>query len=313
VDDKVTIFHDTVETIYREHCPERRVRVREKDPLLLTPLIIKLRRAKNRLYKNGNIGWKYFAGLISQKLRKIRKEHCEKHLNSITNDSKKWWKNLKSLTEPSQQGGPERLYINEKWMTPSEFVETQNDHSLSVTSHMTIDVSQTVNTDQADPLPLPPIGEVKARLRKINTQKATHSSDYPSWITKENAEDLAIPLTNIIHAVLLTGKFPSKWKAAEIVPLNKVANPQTSKDFRPISLLWHCGKIVEFFVVKCLRNELNHKLNENQYAYTQGKGTTDALVYTLTDWVKKLDQKNTLAVHGLPGMDYSLTSQKLLT
>ena len=300
VDDKVNKFHDIIDSVYQKYCPVRNVRVREQDPVLVTPLIIKLRRAKNRLYKQGSPAWKFVSGLLSRKIREKRKNFSDTNLNAVLMGSKKWWKNVKTLTQPPEQTGPSRMLLDNKWITPSEFVEQQNDYFLSVTSHIQMDTSGSRQPNGATPLALPSVGEVKARLRKLDTKKATHSKDFPSWISKENAEDIAIPLTDIIQTILTTGKYPAKWKSAEIIPLNKVKNPQTPKDFRPISLLWHCGKVAEYFIVKEVKQpHIYQQLNNNQYAYTQGRGTTDALVHTITDWGTQLDNKDTLAIHAL--------------
>ena len=51
--------------------------------------------------------------------------------------------------------------------------------------------------------------------------------------------------------------------------------------------------------VRCLKDDLGRKLHSNKYVYIQGKGTTDALVYSITVWVRKLDSQDTLAVHAV--------------
>ena len=76
-----------------------------------------------------------------------------------------------------------------------------------------------------------------------HTKKATHSADYPSWLSKNNAEALAKPITNIVNSILTTGIYPNVRKSAEITPLKKNSNSQTCKDYRPMSLLFHVSKI----------------------------------------------------------------------
>ena len=104
-------------------------------------------------------------------------------------------------------------------------------------------------------------GEVKQLLKKINTSKATHSEDYPSWISKQCCEDLCIPVTNIINAMLKNGQYPKLWKSAEIRPLKKVPHLKTYKDYRPISLLSHIGKIAETAFLKIYKAHVIPKLS----------------------------------------------------
>ena len=62
-------------------------------------------------------------------------------------------------------------------------------------------------------------GAVKKKLKELNTKKATHSNDFPAWITKLCAEDICLPLTDILNCMFATCKFPNKWKVAEVCPL----------------------------------------------------------------------------------------------
>ena len=91
--------------------------------------------------------------------------------------------------------------------------------------------------------------------------------------------------------------FPSIWKQAEVIPIEKVANPSEAKDFRPISLLYHCSKIAEYFLMKEYKKEILPRVNKNQFAYQKRLGTVDALVYNLDKWTQMLDCKNTVAVN----------------
>ena len=124
-------------------------------------------------------------------------------------------------------------------------------------------------------------------LTTIKTRKATHSSDFPSWVTRNNADTLSAPITNIMNTMMQTGIFPTIWKQAEISPLPKTSKPKTYKDYRPISLLFHLSKIAE----KCVRETLQPQLpvDDNQYAYTSKLGTTDALVQMTTEIADSLD------------------------
>ena len=53
-------------------------------------------------------------------------------------------------------------------------------------------------------------------------------------------------LLNIIFKICLcTGKFPSEWKKANIVPIHKKEDKQIVKNYRPVSFLPLCGEIFE--------------------------------------------------------------------
>jgi hypothetical protein len=137
------------------------------------------------------------------------------------------------------------------------------------------------------------IGLVKIELERIKTSKSVNSEDYPPWITKEYADFLCEPLTDIINSMFQQNKYPAIWKCAEVVPLPKVKTPTQCKDFRPISLLFHCGKVAEKFFMEEYKKQILPSISNQQFAYRSGVGTTDALIYTLDQWTAMLDQSNT--------------------
>lgn len=81
------------------------------------------------------------------------------------------------------------------------------------------------------------------------------------------------------------------------MPLAKTVNPKILKDYRPISLLFHCGKIAEFFMMSEYKKLVLPKLKNNQFAYQKNLGTVDALVHSIDQWTKMLDNKSTAAVN----------------
>ena len=53
------------------------------------------------------------------------------------------------------------------------------------------------------------------------------------------------PLKLIFQSCLKSGKFPTEWKKANVVPVHKKGDKQILKNYRPISLLPIAGKIFE--------------------------------------------------------------------
>ena len=56
------------------------------------------------------------------------------------------------------------------------------------------------------------------------------------------------PLSIIFNDCLEQGKFPHEWKKANVLIVHKKGNKQTSKNYRPISLLPICSKIFESLI-----------------------------------------------------------------
>ena len=213
----------------------------------------------------------------------------------MSSSSRKWWANIKALTSPPQHLSSHSILINDQWLDPSEFVDRLNKHYTNRSDETTLEFPQ-LNETKRIPRNIT-IPEVIRVLKAINTRKATHTEDFPQWISKLNPEAIAIPMHDIIQTMFNTGQYPALWKCSEITPLSKVASPTELKDFRPISLLHHCSKVAETFIIDHLLS--HNKTDENQYAYTKGVGTTDALVNVVTLWKQAMDDKQTLAIHAL--------------
>ena len=134
-------------------------------------------------------------------------------------------------------------------------------------------------------------------LCDTNTRKATHASDYPSWVSKNNAVVLAEPMADIVYSILSSGIYPKIWKSAEVTPLPNTANPKSCEDYRPISLLFHLSKVTEKIINRELAKYIEPDIN--QYAYTKNIGTGDAIVKMVTDIAIELDNSSTCAVQAL--------------
>lgn len=105
-------------------------------------------------------------------------------------------------------------------------------------------------------------------------------------------------------------EYPDLWKRAQITPAPKVRQPNMLKDFRPISLLFHLGKVAEQVIVNKLRNPLADVIASNQYAYRPKLGTTDAILQLIDDCTADLDSIESKYVQ-LGCLDFSKAFDKL--
>ena len=64
------------------------------------------------------------------------------------------------------------------------------------------------------------------------------------------------------------GFFPSEWKKANIVPIHKKGDKKTLENYRPVSLLPICGKILE----RLLFNETFNFFIENKLISSNQSG-----------------------------------------
>ena len=82
-------------------------------------------------------------------------------------------------------------------------------------------------------------------IRNLNTNKAHGFGDISASMIKICDCSIVEPLCLIFEKCLDTGKYPSIWKKANIVPVHKKGSRQCKKNYRPISLLPIFGKMFE--------------------------------------------------------------------
>ena len=82
-------------------------------------------------------------------------------------------------------------------------------------------------------------------IRNLDPNKA-HGRDMISIRMVKICDDsICKPLKLLFQSCLESGKFPSEWKKANVVPIHKKGDTQILKNYRPISLLPITGKILE--------------------------------------------------------------------
>ena len=108
---------------------------------------------------------------------------------------------------------------------------------------------------------------------------------------KIGSKFLVVPLTYMINFSILTGKFPTNWKIAKVVPLHKKGDKKLLKNYRPVSLLPVAGMILEKVEALQIEEffEKNGLLGSFQFGFRKNKSTVTEL---LTMFDKILEAKN---------------------
>ena len=111
--------------------------------------------------------------------------------------------------------------------------------------------------------------ELKKVLTDIDCGKSSNVQQLSARILKDAFQALPNVLLHIMNLSIATAVFPSDWKLATIIPLEKTNNAALTTDLRPVSLLSLPGKIlgpILFLVyVSDLTASMNNS-NSKQYA-----------------------------------------------
>ena len=135
--------------------------------------------------------------------------------------------------------------------------------------------------------------EVRKILQTLNTCKASGPDGISNKILKECAHSLCVPLARLFNLSFQSGKFPSCWKLANVVPLYKKNDRQNVSNYRPVSLLCTLSKVLERIVHSrlydyCTENKL---LTDKNSGFKRGDSTINQLLHLTNKITEALDKK----------------------
>ena len=112
---------------------------------------------------------------------------------------------------------------------------------------------------------------------------------------------ISSPLASIFNNSISTSTFPISWKCGYIKPLHKGGDWDCSNNYRPISVLPTCSKILEKHVKEHLFSHLesNNILYSHQSGLRSGQSTASLLLYhtgIYSRWYKAKDQRQYVVV-----------------
>ena len=121
-------------------------------------------------------------------------------------------------------------------------------------------------------------------LQQINPAKAVGLDQLGGKFLKDGANELSLPVTQLINLSIISSVFPSQCKIAKLKPLYKKGSAIEPKNYRPISLLPILSKLFE----KIIHGQTKDYLDQNNilYKYQSGfrtKHSTDTCLSLLND------------------------------
>ena len=117
-------------------------------------------------------------------------------------------------------------------------------------------------------------------IRAIHVNKAHGCDDISICMIKICDQSIVKPLCIIYQNCLNTGFFPATWKKSNIVPVHKKGDKQIVNNYRPVSLLPVCRKILERLVFNSIFDFLdnNSLLSANQSGFRRSDSCENQLL-----------------------------------
>lgn len=110
-------------------------------------------------------------------------------------------------------------------------------------------------------------------------------------VIKQTHAQILAPLLHIFNLIFEKGIIPCHFKVSIVVPIHKSGSKSDVRNYRPISLISNFAKLFE----KCLKHrlvefcEVNGILSGNQFGFTRGLSTADAMYRLVSEITSNLN------------------------
>lgn len=120
------------------------------------------------------------------------------------------------------------------------------------------------------------VDEVRAAIAKMKTGKAAGPSGIGAEMLKATGEDGVAWVADLCNAVVKEGWMSTDWKKSWMVRVFKgKGDALECGSYRGIKLLDQALKVLERVIEEKVRSRV--KIDDMQFGFTRGKGTTDAI------------------------------------
>ena len=122
-----------------------------------------------------------------------------------------------------------------------------------------------------------PDGRVAQLLRELSAHKACGPDGLSARILTECADEFAVPLDILCRMSLTSGIFPAVWKRAHVIPVHTKGSKKLPENYRPVSLLSICSKILEKVASESLLRACLPALPVSQHGFIPRRSCTSNL------------------------------------
>ena len=133
---------------------------------------------------------------------------------------------------------------------------------------------------------------VLKQLKCLKLKNATGIDGLPARLFKDSAVVIADRVTHLVNLSIKSGKVPSEWKQAKVVPLFKSGNKDDLDNYRPISILPILSKILEKAVFHKLHTyrSKNSLLSPYQSGFRASHSTQLAITFLIDKIRGRIDK-----------------------
>ncbi|KXJ28647.1 RNA-directed DNA polymerase from mobile element jockey [Exaiptasia diaphana] len=296
---KITLCWPALEILDRR-VPKKKLGTWNNAPWISRDLKRLLRKKKRlyNLYKKTNNPadkqkYRKFQKHVKEKLRKAQEDYIAESLNIDPKDKpKRFWSYIKAKKQ-DQIGIPPLKSDSGLKVDSLAKAETLNAQFQKVFTQE--DVSSIPNKGPSN---ISAMGQIifdavgiKNLLQGLNSKKANGPDNIPTRLIKETATEISEVVCFLFNQSYRSGRLPSDWCKANIVPIFKKGKKQDPSNYRPVSLTVTLCKVMEHIIYRNIMQHLEHNniLYANQHGFRKNHSCETQLLSTIEDLAKNLD------------------------
>lgn len=231
-------------------------------------------------------------------LRKKKREHMMDKLKQIEQENvMNNIRNFYQLTKQQRHGYQSKIniikdkdgrtltgtqQIKERWKEYfSELLNVQQDRVIEEEELATAEVEDIE----------PSFEEMEFAIKRLKNGKSPGSDGIACEFIKKGGHELKTEIHTLIVKCWRQEKIPNQWKEALIIPLHKKNDKTDCNNYRGISLLNTCYKILSLLILKRIETYTTGRIGEYQAGFRPNRSTVDQ-IFTLSQILEKRIERN---------------------
>ena len=235
---------------------------------------------------------------VNYMIRDAKKEFYSEVLQG--NDPKEKWKAIRATISSTTSVGPKLHKEKNKILNANEIANAFNKHFIEIGAKYLPEETSSLPEydklktfiDQQKPsgvlfnIPLVSEAFIQKQIRKMSSSKATGLDGISVKLLKISVNVVSPHITKICNLSISSGIFPDKWKNARVLPMYKSGDTNDVSNYRPISVLPVCSKILERHVYDhYYRYLMKYKLLLDQQSGFRKHHSCQTILLKLTDYL----------------------------
>ena len=281
------------------HAPLRKSRVKHRNNPWIDHTITKSMYERDYAHQkavttNDPTMWERYKELrnnVTKSITKAQKSYFDNVQSKLSNNSKKFWKEMRRITGDKK---------NENPISSSIDCNSLNKYFAKIGTDVADTIPESLTWQWKNPESLHRFefckiksDDVQKCLMNLDDESNLDALGFDSKLLRIGAMILAPSLTTLYNKSIVDKCIPTDWKFARVTPVYKGKGSKSDKsNYRPISVLCHIACIMEKEVQVQVKNYfLKHDfITIDQFAFLQNHSTVTCLHRVLDDCLEAINE-----------------------